>query len=176
MYENYKIVYHNDFEIIELKCAYNEKVKVNGKNKYARIIIKPIFKIDDLTGEVIDEEKQIIHRCHPYMTQIIADAIIEQRIEDMKEKNHIFNAEQIENLRTLCICLYHQQQNEQAEEIEEQYISSKSFNPMTYEEIIDKYLPLITKKTLTKIKNKFNPIYKLRGEKLPMILKNLVNI
>ena len=170
MYEDYKIVYHNDFELVDLAGGGNPRPKIKGKQKYCRLLIKPIFKLEELTGEVIDEEKQIIHRCHPYMTQIIADAIIEQRIEDMKEKNHIFNVEQEENLRTLCICLYHQQQNEPAEEIEEQYLSKKSFNPMTYEEIIDKYLPLISNETLTRIRNRFTPIYKMRGEKLPTLL------
>ena len=118
-----------------------------------------------------DEEKKIIHRCHPYMIQMMVDTIMEQRIEDMKEKNYTFNEEEIENLRVLCLCLYHQDNNEDAELIEEQYLCKTSLSPMSYTEIINKYLPQITQETITRIRNRITPIYKLRNEKIPTILK-----
>ena len=46
----YKMVYHNDFEILYLVGAHKPEAKINGKKKYARILIKPIFKIEELTG------------------------------------------------------------------------------------------------------------------------------
>lgn len=171
MYEDYKVVYHNDFEIVDLAGGGNQRPKIKGETKYCRILIKPIFKLEELTGEVIDEEKKVIHRCHPYMTQIIADAIVEQRIEDMKEKNYTFNKEEIENLRIICLCLYHQKQNKMAEEIEEQYLCKTSLSPMSYTEIINKYFSIITEDTLTVIRKRITPIYKLRNENIPTILK-----
>ena len=95
---------------------------------------------------------------------------MEQRIEDMKEKNYIFNEGEIENLRILCLCLYHQNNNEDAEIIEEQYLYKTSLHPLTYTEIINKYLPQITQETITTIKRKITPIYKLRNEEIPSLL------
>lgn len=165
---DYKIVYYNDFEIIDLKGAWNEKVSVKGKKKYARIIIKPIFKLSELTGEVIDEETKTIHKCHPFYTQIIVEQIIQDKIDAMKQKNHIFNEEQQEVLRTMVLCLRKQNDYTAADEIEEQYLFSKSFKPLSYQEILDTYKPLIKPDIKDYIINHIKPIYKLRGENLPV--------
>lgn len=144
-------------------------MKINGEKKYARIIIKPIFKIEELTGEVIDEETKTIHKCHPLYTQSIADKIMQDKIVAMKEKNYIFSECELENLRFICNCLYHQKQDEMAEEIEEQYLEKKLLTPMSYDEILAKYLPIITDETKETIKRRWKPIYKMRGEQLPSI-------
>lgn len=165
---DYKIVYYNDFEIIDLKGAWNEKVSVKGEKKYARLIIKPIFKLSELTGEVIDEETKTIHKCHPFYTQIIAEQIIQNKIDAMKQKNHIFNNEQQEVLRTMVLCLKKQNDYTAADEIEEQYLFPKSFKPLSYQEILDTYKPLIKPDIKDYIINHIKPIYKLRGENLPV--------
>lgn len=162
--DDYKLVYHNDFEIIDLKGAWNEKVSVKGKKKYARIMIKPIFKLSELTGEVIDEETKTIHKCHPFYTQIIADKIIQDNIDAMKLKNHKFNNEQEEVLRMMVLCLRKQNDYTAADEIEEQYLDTKSFYPLSYQEIIDKYNSIIKPHIKEYIIKQITPIYKLRGE------------
>ena len=154
---------------MDLAGAYKPEAKINGKKKYVRILIQPVFKLEELTGEVIDEETKTIHRCHPFYVSMMAEEIMVKKIEAMKEKNHIFNAEEINNLRFICNCLYHQEQVDMAEEIEEQYLNRTSFTPMSYEEILTKYLPNITDETKETIKRRWKPIYKMRGEQLPSI-------
>lgn len=169
--DDYKLVYHNDFEIVgatrgehKSKSAY-----INGKEIYNRILIKPIFKIEELTAEVIDEEKKIIHKCHPFYTQIIAEQIMQHKIDAMKLKNYKFDNEQIEILRTMVLCLRKQNDYTAADEIEEQYIFSKSFKPLSYQEIIDTYKPLIKPDIKEQIIKRITPIYKLRGEQIPLL-------
>ena len=135
-----------------------------------RILIKPVFKLEELTGEVIDEETNTIHRCHPLYTQIIADEIIRRKIDAMKQKNHIFNEEQINNLRYICNCLHHQNMSDCAEEIENQYLEKFSFIPMSYDDIITKYLPMIKDTTKEHINRLWKPIYKMRNEPFPTII------
>lgn len=165
---DYKIVYHNDFEIVDIAGGANPRPKINKQTKYCRILIKSIFKIEELTGEVIDEETKTIHKCHPLYTQSIADKIIQDKIDAMKEKNYKFNNEQEEVLRTMCLCLRKQNDYTAADEIEEQYLFSKSFKPLSYQEILDTYKPLIKPDIKDYIINHITPIYKLRGEKIPM--------
>lgn len=162
----YKIVYQNHFEIIDLKAGGG--LKINGEKKYARIIIKPIFKIEELTGEVIDEETKTIYRCHPLYTQTIVDKIMQDKIDAMKEKNYKFNNKEQEVLRTMCLCLRQQNDYTAADEIEEQYLFSKSLKPLSYQEILDIYTPLIKPQTKEEVINHITPIYKLRGEKIPV--------
>ena len=166
--DDYKIVYHTDFEIVDIAGAYKPKAKINGKNKYTRIQIKPIFKIEELTGEVIDEETKTIHKCHPLYTQSIADKIMQDKIDAMKEKNYKFNYEQEEVLRTMCLCLRQQNDYTAADEIEEQYLFPKSLKPLSYQELLNIYTPLIKLQTKEKVINHITPIYKLRGEKIPI--------
>lgn len=99
----------------------------------------------------------------------MADEIMRRKIDAMKEKNHIFSSCELNNLRFICNCLYHQKQDEMAYEIEEQYLERKSFTPMSYDEILAKYLPIITDETKETIKRRWKPIYKMRGEQLPSI-------
>ena len=54
-HNDYKIVYHNIFEIVDLTY---QRPKINGKTNYCRILIKPKYNISELTSEVIDEEKR----------------------------------------------------------------------------------------------------------------------
>jgi hypothetical protein len=165
----YKIVYHNDFEIVGLTKIDIPIVYLNEKEPFRRLIIKPIFKLSVLNGEVIDEQTKTIHKCHPFYTQTIADQIIQDKINAMKQKNHIFNNEQEEVLRAICLCLRKQNNNTEADEIEEQYLYPKSFNPLSYQEIIDKYNPLIKPHIKKQIVKQITPIYKLRNERTPQI-------
>lgn len=166
--DDYKIVYHNDFEIVGQSKIDINIIFLNGKEPYKRIIIKPIFKLSELTGEVIDEETKTIHKCHPFYTQIIAEQIMQDKIDAMKLKNHKFNNEQEEVLRTMVLCLRKQNDYTAADEIEEQYLFSKSFKPLSYQEILDTYKPLIKPDIKDYIINHIKPIYKLRGENLPV--------
>ena len=100
---------------------------------------------------------------------MIAEEIMIRKIDAMKKNNHIFSGCEIDTLRFICNCLYHQKQDEMAEEIEEQYLERKSFTPMSYDEILAKYLPIITNETKETIKRRWKPIYKMRGEQLPSI-------
>ena len=43
---------------------------------------------------------------------------------------------------------------------------SKSLNPLSYQELLSKYYPIINQDTKEYIIHKLKPIYKLRGEKL----------
>ena len=86
----------------------------------------------------------------------------------MKENNYKFNNQQEEVLRTMCLCLRQQNNYTAADEIEEQYLFPKSFKPLSYQELLDIYTPLIKLQTKEKIINHITPIYKLRGEKIPM--------
>lgn len=165
---SYKIVYHNDFEIVDIAGGANPSPKINKQTKYCRILIKPLFNYSELTSEVIDEETKTIHKCHPLYTQTIADKIMQDKIDAMKEKNYKFNNEQEEVLRTMCLCLRQQNNYTAADEIEEQYLFPKSFKPLSYQELLDIYTPLIKLQTKEKIINHINPIYKLRGEKIPV--------
>ena len=165
---DYKIVYHNVFEMVDLAGGGNPRPKIKGETKYCRILIKPIFKLSELTGEVIDEETKTIHKCLPFYTQIIAEQIIQDKIDAMKLKNHIFNQEQQEALRTMVLCLRKQNDYTAADEIEEQYLFTKSFKPLSYQEILDTYKPLIKSDIKEQIIKRINPIYKLRGENLPV--------
>ena len=166
---DYKIVYHNDFEIVDaVGGGGNKDAKIKGKKKYARIVIKPIFKLSELTGEVIDEETKTIHKCHPFYTQIIAEQIMQHKIDAMKLKNHKFDNEQVDVLRTMVLCLRKQNEYTAADEIEEQYLFSKSFKPLSYQEILDTYKPLIKSDVKEQIIKRITPIYKLRGENLPV--------
>ena len=166
--DDYKLVYHNDFEMVCLAGGGNPRPKIKGETKYPRILIKPIFKLSELTGEVIDEETKTIHKCHPFYTQIITEQIIQDKIDAMKLKNHKFNNEQEEVLRTMVLCLRKQNDYTAADEIEEQYLFPKSFKPLSYQEILDTYKPLIKPDIKDYIINHIKPIYKLRGENLPV--------
>lgn len=86
----------------------------------------------------------------------------------MKLKNYKFNNEQEEVLRIMVLCLRKQNDYTSADEIEEQYLFSKSFKPLSYQEILDTYKPLIKPDIKDYIINHIRPIYKLRGEKLPV--------
>lgn len=167
--DDYKLVYHNRFEIVGQPKIDLPIVYLNGKEPYRRIIIKPIFKLSELTGEVIDEERKTIHRCHPFYTQIIAEQIMQDKIDSMKLKNHKFNNEQEEVLRTMCLCLRKQNDYTAADEIEEQYLFPKSLKPLSYQEIIDTYKPLIKPEIKEQIIRQITPIYKLRGEQIPLL-------
>lgn len=168
---DYKIVYHNDFEIISATRgdSISKSAYIKGKKLYSRLLIKPIFKLSELTGEVIDEETKTIHKCHPIYTQIIAEQIMQDKIDSMKLKNHKFDNEQLEALRTMVLCLRKQNDYTAADEIEEQYLFSKSFKPLSYQEIIDTYKPLIKPDIKEHIIKRITPIYKLRGEQIPLL-------
>lgn len=166
---DYKIVYHNDFEILDLAGGVNQRPKIKGETKYVRILIKPIFKLSELTGEVIDEETKTIHKCHPFYTQIIAEQIMQDKIDSMKLKNHKFDNEQEEALRTMVLCLRQQNDYTAADEIEEQYLFPKSLKPLSYQEIIDTYKPLIKPEIKEQIIKRITPIYKLGGEQIPLL-------
>lgn len=167
----YKIVYHNDFEIIGATRgdSISKSAYIKGKEKYDRLFIKPIFKQSELTGEVIDEETKTIHKCHPFYTQIIAEQIMQDKIDSMKLKNHKFNKEQEEALRTMVLCLRQQNDYTAADEIEEQYLFPKSLKPLSYQEIIDTYKLLIKPEIKEQIIRQITPIYKLRGEQIPLL-------
>lgn len=167
--DDYKIVYYNDFEILGQTKVDIPIVFINGKEPYRRLIIKPIFKLSELTGEVIDEETKTIHKCHPFYTQRIAEQIMQDKIDSMKLKNHIFNKEQQEALRTMALCLRQQNDYTAADEIEEQYLFPKSLKPLSYQEILDTYKPLIKPDIKEQIIRKITPIYKLRGEQIPSL-------
>lgn len=167
--DGYKIVYHNNFEIVDLAGGGNQRGKINGKQKYNRMLIKPIFKLLELTGEVIDEQTKTIHKCHPFYTQTIAEQIIEQKMNATKQKNYRFNGEEIEVLRLMVLCLRKQNDNILADEIEEQYLTSHSFNPQSYQDMLNKYIPLINTHIKEQEIKRITPIYKLRNEILPKI-------
>lgn len=162
----YTVVYHNDFEIISVTGG----LYIKGKEKYKRLLIKPLFKIEELTGEVIDEETKTIHRCHPFYVSMMTEEIMRRKIDAMKQKNHIFNKEQINNLRYICNCLYYQNMSDDAEEIENQYLEKSSFIPMSYDDMINKYLPMIKDTTKEHINSLWKPIYKMRNEPFPTIM------
>ena len=93
---------------------------------------------------------------------------MQDKIDAMKLKNHKFNNEQQEVLRTMVLCLRKQNDYKAADEIEEQYLFPKSFKPLSYQEILDTYKPLIKPDIKDYIINHIKPIYKLRGENLPV--------
>ena len=69
----------------------------------------------------------------------------------------------------MVLCLRKQNEYTAADEIEEQYLFPKSFKPLSYQEILDTYKPLIKPDIKEQIIKRIAPIYKLRGEQIPSL-------
>lgn len=162
------------FEIVDIAGGANPRPKINKQTKYARILIKPTFKPEDIDTEVIDQEKKVIYRCRekdiPYVLQLIQD-------KDMKEKMKKatkFTEEQIEHLRYIALCLRFQNNKTEADMVEEQYLFRELLEPLEYDEIVNTFLPLIKdKEAVKRANNKYKLFQTLRKEQLPNFLLSL---
>lgn len=160
----------NMYKIVDMAGAYNPRPKINGKQKYARLLIVPQFKPEDINTEVIDTKTKTIYRCReqdiPYIIKLIEDKDMKERLQ----KNHKRTDEEIENMRFIYLCLMEQGDITNAEIIESQYLDTYVLEPQPYNILIGLYYPMIAEDTIKTVSRRIKKIYNMRGEKLPTII------
>lgn len=170
--EEYKIIYPQTFEIIDLL-----RPSVEGAKKFCRIRIKPTIKEDERDAEVVDEENKTIYRVPSWMvTQLVERLEYEHMTKDWVKTN-TFIGEEEDYLRFLSLALDLQGQKENdsksievSELLNNQRLEKKQPVAYTYKELVDMAESLIKDKHRDFFKRKYRWLCKLRNEKLPSFI------
>lgn len=145
-----------------------------GVNKYSRILIKLTIKEEDRTHEVYDEETDTIYVVPEWMIPTIIEKIEYERMTKDWKKTNDFNGEQQDILRIFELVLRKQGEDDLAELIQINRLENKAPEVYDYETLYYKAMEKIDKNILREEIRRIKPIYKLRGERLPQNIMNIL--
>lgn len=145
-----------------------------GVNKYSRILIKPTIKEEDRTHEVSDEETDTIYVVPEWMIPTIIEKIEYERMTKDWKKTIQFKGEQHEILRIFELVLRKQGEDDLVELIQMNRLENKVPEVYDYETIYKKAMEKIDKDILREEIRRIKPIYKLRGERLPQDIMDIL--
>lgn len=168
-----KIVYPQCFEIVGANGldGVPRVFKVGGGNKYYRILIKATIKEEDRNFEVYDEDEDTIYVVPEWMIPTIIEKIEYQRMTKHWKPTIQFTGEQQETLRIIELLLWKSGEYEQQNKVNSQRLEKKQPEVFDYETLLSESLPLIKDEAIESERRRLTPLYKLRGEDMPEILK-----
>lgn len=107
-----KIVYPQLFDIVGVtgidRVPY---VFINGIQKYRRLLVEPVIKMEDRDCEIVDEETDTIYAVPEWMIPIIIEKIEYERMTKDWKKTIQFTGEQEDTLRLIEQLLFFLQPN-----------------------------------------------------------------
>lgn len=147
---------------------------VNGKRIYHRLLVEPTIKEEDRNFEVFDEETDTIYVVPEWMIPTIIEKIEYERMTKDWKKTNDFNGEQQDILRIFELVLRKQGEDDLVELIQMNRLENKAPEVYDYETLYDKAMEKIDKDILREEIRRIKPIYKLRGERIPQDIMNIL--